>query len=412
MHSSMSWRRISPETIQSSAAAPAMRMKMLERRSRWPSRARASLIALAVSAVTIGSASAEVPENIASELRRMGPTIDPACTAKLYRPLMPGKDIASGDANPYPGVRVVRDQAFGPQPKDVVDIFAAEHGPASRPVLIFVPGGGGDKIEIQNTAANAFYDNIARWATRHGMIGVTMQRHASTSWDGGAKDVSAMIKWVRTNIPAYGGDPERIFIWAHSAANVPVGIYLGRPELHDAKGAGIKGAILMSPSPFNILPAHVPPPDFAAMRQMMASAGKFCGETGGIQATAGALPGRAAGQPGGPPLPQSGSPPGPSGSPPDPTIELARSSLPGLIKSGAKIMLANAELDPGVDMNVDGGLTAFNKALNDALCRADRAKCPTLLVARGHNHMSIVFSIDTADTSVSDAVLAFIERSR
>jgi hypothetical protein len=30
-------------------------------------------------------------------------------------------------------------------------------------------------------------------------------------------------------------------------------------------------------------------------------------------------------------------------------------------------------------------------------------------VAKGHSHMSIVFSIDTADTSVSDAVLAFIQ---
>jgi hypothetical protein len=29
-------------------------------------------------------------------------------------------------------------------------------------------------------------------------------------------------------------------------------------------------------------------------------------------------------------------------------------------------------------------------------------------VARDHNHMSIVFSFDTPDTSVSDAVLAFI----
>lgn len=397
---------------------------MFAKRNRWRRRASSGLAALALTLATSGLATAEVPADIASELRKMGPTIDPACTAKLYRPLMPAKDITSGDANPYPGIRVVRDQSFGPHPKDVVDIFSAEKGSASRAVLIYVPGGAGDKIEIQSKASNAFYDNIARWAARQGMVGVIMQRHASSTWDGGAKDVSAMIQWMQANISKYNGDPERIFLWAHSAANVPVGTYLGRPELHGSKGVGVKGAILMSASAFNILPAQAPPPDFAAMRQMMANAGKICGESGGIQSTAGALPGRAAGQPGGPPLPAAGGavpgsgngarlgpPPGPS-SPPDPAVELARSSLPGLAKSGVKIMLANAELDPGVDMNVNSGLTPFNKALNDALCGADRSRCPTLLVAKGHNHMSIVFSIDTADASVSDPVLEFIGRSR
>jgi hypothetical protein len=47
--------------------------------------------------------------------------------------------------------------------------------------------------------------------------------------------------------------------------------------------------------------------------------------------------------------------------------------------------------------------------LSDALCGVGPEHCPSLLVAKGHSHMSIVFSIDTADTSVSDAVLAFIQ---
>jgi hypothetical protein len=104
--------------------------------------------------------------------------------------------------------------------------------------------------------------------------------------------------------------------------------------------------------------------------------------------------------------------PGAGGPAVDAATQLARSSLPGLTKSGVRIMLANAELDPGVDMTVDGGLTGFNKALNDALCAVDRQQCPTLLVARGHSHMSIVFSIDTTDTSVSDSVLTFIQSTR
>lgn len=372
-----------------------------------------ALSALVVSALTTAFAAAAVPPSIEAAMRKIGPIVDPACTAKLYRPLLPAKDITSGDPNPYPGISVVRDQSFGPRPKDVVDIFTAEKGAASRAVLIFVPGGGGDKIEIQNKESNAFYDNIGRWATRHGMVGVTMQRHAGTQWDAGAKDVSAMIQWLQANISRYQGNPQRMFIWAHSAGNVPVGTYLGQRGLYGPNGVGVKGAILMSPAPFNILPAQAPPVDPAAMMQMFAGAGKSCGETGGVFAAAGALAGKKPGQPGGPPLMPPGgaaiSSPPPGMSPPaDSATELARSNLQGLAMSGVEIMLVNAELDPGVDMKVNDGLTVFNKVLYDGLCSVDRRHCPKLLVAKGHNHMSVVFSIDTADTSVSQPVLDFM----
>jgi hypothetical protein len=367
-----------------------------------------TLMLLAAAAVMIEVARAEVPPAIEAGLVRIGRIVDPACTAKLYRPLMPAKDITSADPNPYPGVRVVRDQSFGADPRDVVDIFTADRGPASRDVLIYVPGGGGNKIEIQNKESNAFYDNIGRWAARHGMVGVTMQRHGSSTWDGGAKDVSAMIQWLQANVSRYSGNSARMFIWAHSAGNVPVGTYIGRPEFYGPGGVGLKGVIFMSAAPFNILPAQPPPIDIPAMVAMMTNAGKSCGETGGVMATAGALPRRSQGQPGGPPLtgPIAGGPAV------DAEIQLARSTLPGLTRSGVRIMLANAELDPGVDMKVSSGLTGFNKALNDALCNAGREHCPSLFVAKGHSHMSIVFSIDTPDTSVSDAVLAFIQSIR
>src|SRR5579859_3433848 len=71
---------------------------------------------------------ADVPPTIEAGLRKIGPIVDPACTAKLYRPLMPAKDITSGDPNPYPGVHVLRNQSFGKDPKDVVDIFAGDKG--------------------------------------------------------------------------------------------------------------------------------------------------------------------------------------------------------------------------------------------------------------------------------------------
>ncbi len=367
---------------------------------------------------------AQVPANIEEQLVKMGHIVDPPCTAKLYRPLMPANDITSTASPLYPGITIVRDASFGSNPKDVVDIFTADKGPASRPVLIYVPGGGGNKIELQDKEANAFYDNIGRWATKNGMVYVNMQRHGGPGWDAGAKDISSMIQWVETNISKYHGNPDRMFIWAHSAGNMPLGTYIGRPELYGPKGVGVKGVIFMSPAAFDIAPLEVPaPPAGSNPLAALSESGKTCGVEGGAFSSSGALPGRTAGQPGGPDValarPPAGSGRGPAGGggpagfggpPVDAATRLARSSLPELKKTSVKIMLANAELDPGADPAVDGGMMPFIQILHDDLCKEGPAHCPTLLYAKGESHMSEVFSIDTPDKTVSGPILAWMKK--
>jgi len=356
---------------------------------------------LRAAALALGAsiAQAQPPADIEAALIKIGPIVDPVCTARLYRPLMPANDITSKVAPLYPGVRITRNQAFGPDPKDVVDIFSGRSGPAKRTVLVYVPGGAGNKIEIQDKSANAFYDNIGRFATENGMVGVLMQRKASSSWDGGAKDISAMLQWVQAHISAYGGDPERIFIWAHSAGNVPLGTYLGRPELWGPKGVGVRGAVLMSGAPFNIAPAKIPA---LAPEDVLGKAGATCSNKIGLASAAGsdgALPGVPAGGPGGPPLGADFIPP--SGPPPSAEALLARSSLPQLRKGDVKLLIVSGELDPQT-------LRVFSKTLHDAVCENNAAHCPKYLVSKGQSHVSLVFSIDTPDTSVSGAVLSFI----
>jgi len=178
------------------------------------------------------AAQAQVPPDIEAGLHKIGQIVDPPCTAKLYRPLMPKNDFntywPAGAAAPvnrmplYPGIKLDRDVSFGSNSKDVIDIFSPEKGGGNRTVLIYVPGGAGNKIEQQNREANAFYDNIGRWAVKNNMIGVTMQRHPGQNWDDGGKDISTMIQWLQTNVAKYGGNPNRMFIWCESAGNGPV----------------------------------------------------------------------------------------------------------------------------------------------------------------------------------------------
>src|SRR6204780_1798871 len=110
---------------------------------------------LPILVLAAGMAHAQVPTDIEAGLRKIGQIVDPGCTAKLYRPLMPVNDINS-DATPlYPGVTIARDVSFGANPKDVLDIFTGEKGGGSRTVLLYVPGGQGNKTEQQVGEANA-----------------------------------------------------------------------------------------------------------------------------------------------------------------------------------------------------------------------------------------------------------------
>ena len=69
------------------------------------------------------NARAQVPADIEAGLKKIGQIVDPACTAKLYRPLMPANDVNSKATPLYKGIDIARDVSFGPNAKDVVDIF-------------------------------------------------------------------------------------------------------------------------------------------------------------------------------------------------------------------------------------------------------------------------------------------------
>jgi triacylglycerol lipase len=278
-----------------------------------------------------------------------------------------------------------------------MDVFAPEKGRGNRPVLIFVSGGAGDKI-VSGPDGDAFYDNIMLWAVKNGMTGVNMQRRGGfggggLAWDEPAKDVGRVVEWVRTNITKYKGNPNRIFLWADSAGNGPVSTYAAHAEIHGANGAAVKGIVLMSSPNFNILPETVPPIPQGAAAPGVQGLSSNCGRPPG-EARGGALRGGAPG-PGGPGR-------GPGGAPAlvDATTQLARSNLPGLAKGKIAVFLGWGELDPP-------NILVFDETLKKALCNAGR--CPTAAFFKDHSHVSLVFSPNTGDNSVTRPILKWMK---
>jgi acetyl esterase/lipase len=111
-------------------------------------------------------ASAQMPPDIAEKIAVLGRVVDPEKTAPIYAPLQ--------EKEPYTGLKVLRDAKYGPDARNLVDIFATADASGARPVLMFVHGGayvGGNK----RPPGSPFYDNVMVWAARNGMVGVNVE---------------------------------------------------------------------------------------------------------------------------------------------------------------------------------------------------------------------------------------------
>ena len=339
-----------------------------------------------------GWTQAAVPPDIAKKLVNIGKGVCVPQTDAIYRPMH--------QPPPYKGVTIVRNVSFGPDAMDVADVFSPEKGGGNRPVLIYVSGGAGNKTGGKPDG-DIFYDNIMLWAVKNGMVGVNMQRKPGQGLDP-AKDIAHVIEWVQNNIKMHKGNPDRIFLWAQSAGNIPTATYVGHSDLYTPKGVGLKGVVFMSAPGFNILPATPAPIQGGG-------GGGFgaCNNADGTPAAAaaGRGPGRGpgGGAPGGGRAAKGGDgkgrgPGGGGGG--RGGQQLADSLLPGLVDSKVPFLVSVAELDPG-------NVTSFATAFRDALTKEGRA--PAYVEFKDHSHISEVMSPGTADDSVTGPILKWIK---
>ncbi len=189
---------------------------------------RTTLLALAaVIGLAVGAPAeaGEMPAATATAVKKIGAIIDPPATAELFAPLL--------KKEPYAGVTVTRDQKYGADPRNRLDVFQpATSDKAPRPILIFVHGGaftGGDK----HRPGSPFYDNVALWAVANGMIGIgiTYRLAPEHPYPAGAEDVAMALQWTMENASRLGGDAKRIFLIGHSAGAVHVATYVAHPRV-------------------------------------------------------------------------------------------------------------------------------------------------------------------------------------
>lgn len=290
---------------------------------------------------------APMTPDIAERIAAIGRVIDPPKTAAIYAPLH-GKE-------PYAGFTVTRDITYGPADRNLLDVFTAEGATGSRPVIVFVHGGGftgGNK----STPGSPFYDNVPLWAARNGLVGVNMTYRLAPQhpWPAGPQDVGAALRWVTENISKFGGDPSKIVLFGHSAGATHAGTYAAMPQFHGPKGIGIAGLILTS----GIYDVS----DFPI--------------NDGYRSYFGT----------------------------DTSLYAARSPIGGLSKLTIPSMAVYAELDPPPFIPQYQKLVA-------AMANAPGGKPKTLMLPQ-HSHISLGYAIGTGDTTLTGPILDFVKGLR
>lgn len=253
------------------------------------------------------------------------------------------------------GVRVIADLEYGAHPLQGFDLFVPEaDASAPRPVLVYLHGGGlvrGDKIG--DGTDGLIYSNIGYFFARHGIVTLNANYRLvpEVTWPAGQEDIRLMLEWIAENIERYGGDPGRVFLMGNSAGSTHVATYLFNESEQFADGPRVIGALLSSGA-------------FAV--DDSDTARRYFGA--------------------------------------DAATRAARSPL-GLADSyegeAVPLFLWSAELDPAFIETSVADMYA-------KLC-SKYADCPRYTQFQGHNHVSHVMSLNSADSVVGDAAIEFVE---
>jgi acetyl esterase/lipase len=257
---------------------------------------------------------------------------------------------------PREGITATRDIAYGAHARQVLDVHVPD-GAKSAPVMVFAHGGA--FVEGNKERTPEVYANVLRRLARGGVVGVNMEYRLAPEfkYPAASDDVAGALAWTRANIARFGGDPARIFLMGHSAGAAHTGSYAYDARRHGKDGPQIVGHIVVS----GRVRAEMRPDN--PNRSKVAA---YYGEDSAFQDDCSAV------------------------------SHISAASVP--------TMIAMAEFDnPLIDVHC--------MELAHRLAQAHN-RAPRTLWLEGHNHISIIAAMDTADDRLGREILDFIRHGR
>jgi acetyl esterase len=309
-------------------------------------RRRLSLLVIAL-VLTAGPARAQI-SNLPEAIREKLQANSGGETFRLFAPLLA--------AAPKAGITVTRDQAYGSDPQQTLDVYQPRDA-RDLPILVYVHGGvltAGDKNETNEISANVLY-----YFARHGFVGINTNYRLAPKYvyPSAAQDMGGVLAWIKANARRYGGNPERIYMVGRSSGALHVATWAFDSRVHGPTGPGLAGVVLIS----GRLKADNRRDDPAGLRVE-----EYFGKDTSVYADR------------------------------SPVNFGAQSPLPTFI--------VIAEFD-------NRFLDMYSAELFTKMCVA-RSKCPRFLRLVGHNHQSTTASINTADDQLGQEILDFIHQGK
>jgi acetyl esterase/lipase len=151
-----------------------------------------------------------------------------------------------------PAVRVVRDVAYGADPKQRFDVYIPR-GAHNAPVILMVHGGGwriGDK-----RSRGVVSNKVERWS-RAGIVVISVNYRLLPGADPveQARDVARALAEAQGRLPEWGGDPAKVVLMGHSSGAHLVALLDAHPSLATSLGARPwLGAIILDSAALDVV---------------------------------------------------------------------------------------------------------------------------------------------------------------
>lgn len=153
------------------------------------------------------------------------------------------------------GVRlVVRDAAFGPDPRQRLDVYAPSARSATpRPIIVFFYGGS------WNSGTKSGYSFVGRaLASRGFVVAIPDYRLVpQVRYPTFLEDNAEAVRWVRSHATEMGGDADRLVLMGHSAGGYDAAMLALDPRWLGADRKAVKALVGLA-GPYDFLPFDGP----------------------------------------------------------------------------------------------------------------------------------------------------------
>jgi acetyl esterase/lipase len=153
---------------------------------------------------------------------------------------------------PRAGYDVHSGIAYGPDPRQKLDVYVPQHRQPKAPVLLFFYGGAWESGD------RATYLAFGQAFATQGIVTVVAdyRLYPQVTYPAFVDDAAGALAWVHAHAGDYGGDPARIFVAGHSAGAYNAVMLASEPKYIQAKGGEldwIRGVIGIA-GPYDFLP--------------------------------------------------------------------------------------------------------------------------------------------------------------